>query len=126
MPTAKQVEEFKDQIVLIDIDNGMQLCTRIKGVENDQIICEDIILFQIATTVPDPSRPPGPGNMPEQSIQAQPLGGPFRAETSPTPPIDLSRVLFIHKPIDPIEKAYMSANSGIQVAGAGTLAGMRR
>jgi hypothetical protein len=121
MPTTTEASEFKDKIVLIDLENGMQLTARIKDVVDEHIICEDILLFQITVTTPNPNLPPGPGNEPQQKIQSARLGGPFRHPDSPTPPIPLLRVLFIHLPIDAIEKAYMQATTGIAIAGADTL-----
>jgi hypothetical protein len=121
MPTPEDALGFKEEIVLIDLENGMQLTTRIKGVENDHIICDDIMMFQITVATPNPDMPPGPGNEPQQRIQSARLGGPFRHASSPNPPIPLHRVMFIHKPIDAIERAYQQASSGITIAGADTL-----
>lgn len=131
MPSADDVIQFNDKIALIDLENGMQLTTRIKGISDDKkhILCEDILLFQITVTTPNPSLPPGPGNEPQQKIQSARLGGPFRHPDSPIPPIPLSRVLFIHLPIDAVEKAYMQATTGIAIAGAdalGKLGGIQR
>lgn len=109
MPTMKQVGEFVDQIALIDLDNGMQITTRITKVEDDQIHTEECILFQL---VPNPQNPQQP------QLNGQPLGGPFRDKEKPSTPIDLSRVVFIHTPIDAIAKAYMQATTGIEIAGA--------
>jgi hypothetical protein len=125
-PKVRYISKFIGQIILIDLDNGMQVTTRLKNVVDDQLICDDIILFQIATVLPDPSMPPGPGNVPQQTLQTQPLGGPFRDPKSGSPPIDLERVMFVHKPIDAIDRAYSKATSGIEVVGAGALHGMRR
>jgi len=123
MPTADDTLQFQNKIVLIDLENGMQLTTRIKGVSDDKthLVCDDIMMFQITVAVPDPSRPPGPTNEPTQRIQSARLGGPFRHPSSPSPPIPLHRVMFIHLPIDAIEKAYMQATTGIEIAGADAL-----
>lgn len=122
MPTIAQLQAHVDKIVLIDMDNGMQLTTRIKNVEveHNQLITEAIIMFQLAHMPPQ-----GPGQQPQPSIQAQHLGGPFRNQTSPPPPIDIHRIMFVHTPIDEIEKAYMQATSGIEIAGAGAIQGIR-
>ena len=123
MPSVDDVIKFNDKIVLIDLENGKQITTRIKGVSDDKthIVCEDIMMFQITVSVPDPSRPPGPNNEPQQRIQSARLGGPFRHPHSPSPPVPLHRVMFIHLPIDAIEKAYMQATTGIEIAGADAL-----
>ncbi len=121
MPTADDALTYKDKIVLVDLENGMQLTTRIKDVKNDHLICDEIMMFQITVAVPNPDMPPGPGNEPKQRIQSAKLGGPFRHPNSPTPPIPLHRVMFIHLPIDAIEKAYMQASTGITIAGADVL-----
>ncbi len=121
MPTTAEASGFKDKIVLIDLENGMQLTTRIKDVVDEHIICEDIMMFQVSVAVPNPELPPGPGNEPQQRIQSAKLGGPFRHPNSPIPSIPLQRVMFIHLPIDAIEKAYMQASTGITIAGADTL-----
>lgn len=128
MPSVDDVIQFNDKIVLIDLENGMQLTTRIKGVSDDKqhIVCDDVMLFQVSVTLPNPNAPPGPGNEPQQRIQSARLGGPFRHSDSPNPPIPLARVLFIHTPIDAIEKAYMQATTGIEVAGADTLGKLDR
>ena len=121
MPTAETALKFKNEIVLIDLENGMQLTTRIKDVIDEHIITDDIMMFQITVATPNPDMPPGPNNEPQQRIQSARLGGPFRHPTSPNPPIPLHRVMFIHTPIDAIEKAYLQASSGIAIAGADTL-----
>lgn len=121
MPTADNALEYKEKIVLIDLENGMQLTTRIKDVKDEHLICDDILMFQITVEVPNPNMPPGPNNEPKQRIQSARLGGPFRHPSSPNPPIPLHRVMFIHIPIDAIEKAYMQTSTGIAIAGADAL-----
>jgi hypothetical protein len=126
MPTAETALKSKGEIVLIDLENGMQLTTRITDVVDEHLITDDIMMFQITVATPNPDMPPGPGNEPQQRIQSARLGGPFRHPNSPNPPIPLHRVMFIHQPIDAIEKAYMQASTGIAIAGADALKGLAR
>jgi hypothetical protein len=111
--TPVQIEEFGNDIVLIDLENSMQITTRIDSIEEDYIVLSKPILFQIQT---DP-------NTGQASIGGQPLGGPFRDGTKNNDQVslDIRHIMFIHYPIDPIEGAYLQATTGIQVAPASTI-----
>lgn len=114
-------------VVLLDLVTGMQLCTELKAINKDanKIEVGKIIVFQISVEPKDPTQPPHEQLNPiMQKLNAQPFGGPFTvAKTEST--FDIEHILMVHVPVDGIEKAYLQATSGIEVVGAGAMAGLK-
>ena len=114
-------------IVLLDLVTGMQICTELKSVnERDQKIeVGKIIIFQIAVEPKDPTQPPHEQLNPIiQKLNAQPYGGPFTTPKTEHA-FDFEHILQAHVPVDGIEKAYLQSTSGIEVVGAGAMAGLK-
>ena len=114
MPTISQIEELGDDIVMVELENGLVLTTRIDHVnaEERQVSLKDPMIFQIGP-------PQQPGGQPV--VHGQALGGPFRDPAKPSTPLDIDRILFIHHPIEALKKAWMKNTSGIEIADASIL-----
>ena len=114
-------------IVLLDLVTGMQICTELKSInkEASKIKVGKIVIFQIAVEPKDPTQPPHEQLNPIiQKLNAQPYGGPFTT-ASTEHVFDVEHILMLHVPVDGIEKAYLQSTSGIEVVGAGAMAGLK-
>lgn len=124
---SSEFAKYVGKVVLLDLVTGMQICTELKSVnERDRKIeTGKIVIFQISVEPKDPTQPPHEQLNPIiQKLNAQPYGGPFT--TSKTGyPFDCEHILMIHVPVDGIEKAYLQSTSGIEVVGAGAMAGLK-
>ncbi len=114
-------------IVLLDLVTGMQICTELKSINKEalKIRVGKIIIFQIAVEPKDPTRPPDEQLNPiMQKLNAQPYGGPFTTAGTEYA-FDFEHILMLHVPVAGIEKAYLQSTSGIEVVGAGAMAGLK-
>ena len=114
-------------IVLLDLVTGMQICTELKAINHtaSKIEVGKIVIFQIAVEPKDPTQPPHEKLNPIiQKLNAQPYGGPFTVANTEHA-FDFEHILFVHVPVDGIEKAYLQSTSGIEVVGAGAMAGLK-
>jgi hypothetical protein len=111
-------------IVLLDLISGMQVCTEIKSLDHDlgKINTGKVVVFQIAVEPVDPSQPPGPNNPMQQKVNAQPYGGPFTLPHTECA-YDVAHIIQVWVPVAGIEKGYLQATSGIEIAGAASLGG---
>ena len=116
---------LKGKVVLLDLVSGMQICTEVTEVTDTQIVTGKVMIFQIAVEPQDPSQPPHQTLNPVvQKVNAMPYGGPFiipKSEMS----FDLDHILQAHEPVGQIEKGYLQAASGIEIAGAGAIQGIK-
>lgn len=111
------LEKYEGKVALLDLVSGLQVTTEITHVGTERIECNRPIIFQITTEPADPSSPPSANNPMQQKLNAVPMGGPFTHPPS-TARIDFRHIIAVYDPIDAIEKAYLQATSGIQLAGA--------
>ena len=123
---ADKLLSDEGNIVLLDLTSGVQVCTEIKSVNTDHnlITTGKLMVFQIAVEPTDPTMPPGPNNPMQQKVNALPYGGPFMHPKSENE-LYASDIIMSHEPIEPIEKAYLQAVSGIEVVGASALGGLQ-
>lgn len=124
------ISEFRDHVgdvVLLDLVSGMQVCTEIKELDKelDKVITGKVVVFQIAVEPVDPTSPPGPNNPMQQKVNAQPYGGPFTLPHTESS-FDAAHVITVHVPVSGIEKGYLQATSGIEIAGAEAFGGLAR
>ena len=102
----------------------MQVCAEIKSAteHSGKVITGKVVIFQVSVEPQDPSRAPDPSNPMVQKVATHPYGGPFCVAHTEMP-FDVEHIMMIHKPIAAVEKGYLQATSGIQIAGAGALNG---
>jgi hypothetical protein len=119
-------DEFKGKIAMIDLVSGVQVCAEIIDLDDSSITVRKPMVFQVSVEPQDPSQPPHPQHNPiVQKINAAPYGGPFvvpRTERR----FDLIHVIDLHECQSQIEKGYLQAASGIEIAGAGALNALKR
>jgi len=110
------------QVVLLDLVSGMQVCTEIKEIDEvaGKAITTKIMIFQIISEPQDPMNPPGPNNPVVQKVNALPYGGPFMNPMTENV-LYAENIIMAHSPIEPIEKSYLQAVSGIEIVGANAL-----
>lgn len=124
---SSEFNKHVGSVVLLDLVSGMQICTELKSInkEMEKIKVGKIIIFQISVEPKDPTQPPHEQLNPiMQKLNAQPYGGPFTTAKTESA-FDFEHVLQAHEPVDGIEKAYLQATSGIEVVGAGAMAGLK-
>jgi len=124
---SSEFNKHVGSVVLLDLVTGMQICTELKAInkEMSKIEVGKIIIFQISVEPKDPTQPPHDQLNPIiQKLNAQPYGGPFTT-VGTEHAFDFEHVLYAHVPVDGIEKAYLQATSGIEVVGAGAMAGLK-
>jgi len=116
--------KFIGEIVLLDLVSGMQVCTEIKSLDDEKakVNTGKVVMFQIAVEPADPTRPPDANNPMQQKVNTQHYGGPFTLPHTELP-LDAAHIMAIHVPISAIEKGYLQATSGIEIAGASALSG---
>ncbi len=122
-----EFEKHVGDVVLLDLISGMQVCTEIKGMHNEggegsKVDTGKVVIFQIAVEPQDPTQPPSPTNPMQQKINTQPYGGPFTLPHTECS-FDIEHIIMIHVPVSGIEKAYLQATSGIEIAGAAPFGG---
>lgn len=115
------IDDYEKKIVILDLVSGLQITTKVLAVYSDTMVCERPIIFQVSAEPADPSAPPSHSNPMQQKLSAVPFGGPFSVPKDKVT-FDLDHILAIHEPIDVIEKSYLQATSGIQLAGANDIA----
>jgi len=113
-----------DDILLLDLVSGMQVCTEIKSLDdmNGSATTGKLMVFQISVEPQNPQLPPSDVNPMVQKVSTNPYGGPFtipKAENT----LYAADIVMVHVPIAAVEKAYLQAISGIEIAGAGALGG---
>ena len=123
------VAPYRGKIALVDLVSGMQVCAEIKddgilGGDPLTVTLSNPIVFQVAVEPQDPQQPPSPMNPVVQKLNAMPYGGPFTRPKDEMV-LDLAHILTMHEPADGLEKAWMQATSGIEVVGAGAMAGLK-
>lgn len=124
---SSELNKHVGKVVLLDLVTGMQICTELKAVVlgDNRIEVGKIIIFQISVEPKDPTQPPHEQLNPiMQKLNAQPYGGPFTAAGTEYT-FDFEHILMAHVPVDGIEKAYLQSTSGIEVVGAGAMAGLK-
>lgn len=119
--------EHVGDVVLLDLVSGMQVCTEIKEIDKllSKIITGKVVIFQIAVEPVDPTLPPSQNNPMQQKVNAQPYGGPFTLPQTESS-FDAAHVITVHVPVSGIEKGYLQATSGIEIAGAEAIGGLTR
>ena len=119
-----EFEKHVGNVVLLDLVSGMQVCTEIKSLDTDmnKINTGKVVIFQIAMEPQNPNHPPSPQNPMQQKVNAQPYGGPFTLPHTGMP-FDVQHVISVHVPVSGIEKGYLQAVSGIEIAGAAPMGG---
>jgi len=117
---SSDVKKYEGKIVLLDLVSGLQVTAEIDSVDDRSVSVSRPVVFQIVTEPADPTSRPSPNNPIQQKLNAAPYGGPF-SHPKDEVKFDLRHVIGIHEPVDGIEKAYLQATSGIQVAGADTI-----
>ena len=113
--------KLKGDVVVLDLVSGLQVVTEIKEVGTYSSTIGKPIIFQVQPQPADPSLPPGPNNPMVGRVNAQPVGGPFAAQTLDDTPIDNDHIIFAHPPVEDIKNGYLQMISGIQIAGADAL-----
>lgn len=121
------ISEFPEHVgnvVLLDLISGMQVCTEIKSLDEDlsKVHTGKVVVFQIAMEPRDPNYPPSDQNPMQQKVNAQPYGGPFTLPHTECS-YDAAHIMQVWVPVGGIEKGYLQATSGIEIAGAATLGG---
>ncbi len=121
------ISEFSKHIgnvVLLDLISGMQVCTEIKSLDDDlkKVNTGKVVVFQIAMEPQNPNMPPSEQNPMQQKVNAQPFGGPFTLPHTECS-YDVAHVMNVWVPVSGIEKGYLQATSGIQIAGAAPMGG---
>ena len=124
------ISEFENhvgKVVLLDLVSGMQVCAKIKELEamNSKVIISKGVIFQIAHEPSDPTQQPSALNPMQEKLKAHPFGGGPFAMPKTELPLDAAHIMGLHEPIAAIEKSYLQTTSGIEIAGAGALSGMR-
>jgi len=121
-----ELQQSVGSVVLIDLVSGVQICTEIKEIDEEtgKATTGKIMIFQIIQEPQDPRNPPGPNNPILQKVNAIPYGGPFTHAKSENA-LYAENMIMAHSPIAELEKSYLQAVSGIEIAGAGALNGMR-
>lgn len=122
------ISELSDRVgkvVLLDLVSGMQVCTEIKSIdeESGKITTGKIMIFQVVVEPQDPSRPPDQNNPVVQKVNTLPYGGPFIHPKSENV-LYAANIIMPHEPVNAIEKGYLQAVSGIEIAGAGSIRGI--
>ena len=120
---SSDLKPFEGKIKMVTLISGQQVCAEIQSVDDTHVILYKPLAFQIAVEPQDPAQPPHPQMNPVvQKLNAQPFGGPFII-ASDEQQFDLNHILAIHEPLGQMEKGYLQATSGIEIAGAGALQG---
>ena len=117
------LKPHEGQIKMVTLITGQQLCATVKTVLQDSVVLHKPLAFQIAMEPQDPNQPPHPQMNPiVQKLNAMPFGGPFIIPTEEQP-FDIEHILAVNEVMGQMEKAYMQATSGIEIAGADALRG---
>lgn len=124
MNTSEFLDHVGD-VVLLDLVSGMQVCTEIKEIDEVQnkVYTGKVVVFQIAMEPQNPNYPPSEQNPMQQKVNAQPYGGPFTLPHTDMS-FDAAHVITLHVPVSGIEKGYLQATSGIEIAGAESIGGL--
>ena len=119
-----EFDEHVGKIVLLDLISGMQVCTEIKSLDEEisKVHTGKVVVFQIAMEPQNPQFPPSEQNPMQQKVNAQPYGGPFTLPHTECA-YDAAHVMNVWVPVAGIEKGYLQATSGIEIAGAASLGG---
>lgn len=115
------LSNYENKVVILDLVSGLQVTTEVTEVYDCTLVCKNPIVFQVNAEPADPLLPPSHSNPMQQKLSATPYGGPFSVQKDEVT-FELQHIIAIHEPIAVIEKSYLQATSGIQLAGADDIA----
>lgn len=125
----EDIQPYMGKVALLDLVSGAQICAQLVkdrlmgGGHKDRVTVHKPMMFQVAVEPQDPTIPPGPMNPVVQKVNAIPYGGPFAVPRDEIT-IDLSHIICVFEAQGQVEKGYLQAASGIEIAGAGALQGL--
>lgn len=118
----EDAKKRKGEVVILDMVSGAQLTTKIMDVTDDGYVeIGKPMLFQIAVEPHNPQMPPSDQNPLEQKVRNGSYGHPL-FEVQDGTPISIDHIIMIHPSHPDMEKVYLQATSGIQLADASALA----
>ena len=106
---------YEGKIAVLDLVNSEQITTKVKEIDQEtgRVLLGQLIVY---SHVPNPSEP-GKAAVVHVPHAVQPTGATLIKPRDENP-IDIEHIIFAYDPHPDIEKAFLHATSGIQLAGA--------
>jgi len=120
-----EIEKSIGEVVVLDLVNGAQVTTAIKGVTDDgYVVVGKLLIFQVTMEPRNPMAQPHPEENPmEHRVRNAPYGYPLY-ETKDGTEIEAAHVVMTHPVAHDQAKVYHHVVSGIQLATAGDLSAL--
>lgn len=124
----EDLEQYKGEVVILDLVNGAQVTTEIKEITSDGPTSDKhwatvgkLLIFQVSAELRDPRQPPHPETNPiDHKVRNGSYGFPL-IEIEDKKVLDLDHIVMAHPCQDDMARVYMHVTTGIEIAPAGAL-----